>query len=395
MTWWQIRRRPVIAGWVVATAVVCGCAGERRTTVPSNALNPADARALIDKSMPRPVADRQGWVADIYAAFSVLDLPATPSNICAVIAVIEQESSFRVDPVVPNLPAIAWRTIDERAAAVGVPRLLVHGLLKLNSPNGHSYAERIDDAKTEKQLSDIFEDFIGTVPMGRTLFAEHNPIRTRGPMQVQVTFAEQQAAAKPYPYPVKTTIGDEVFTRRGGVYFGIAHLLAYQADYDRYLYRFADFNAGRYASRDAAFQSAVSAASGIPLIPDGWRHGTGGADLGRALESRERRHSFCSGKRPQPGIRPVIGLRTRVQSGGSNGGAWSAARPGPANRAARPEDFTEIDHRMVCGARQRTLRTLSGTLTVGAVWRQIDPHGSSRPANRRVAFRRYPTGDRR
>jgi hypothetical protein len=269
MTRWQTRRLPVIAGWVVFAALVSGCAGERRTTIPPDALNPADARALIDKSMPRTVIDRQGWVADIYAGLSVLDIPATPSNICAVIAVIEQESSFRVDPVVPNLPAIAWRTIDERAAAAGVPRMLLHGLLKLNSPNGRTYEERIDGARTEKQLSDIFEDFIGAVPMGRTLFAQHNPIRTRGPMQVQVTFAEQQAASKPYPYPVKTTLADEVFTRRGGVYFGIAHLLAYPADYERYLYRFADFNAGQYASRDAAFQAAVSAASGIPLIPDG------------------------------------------------------------------------------------------------------------------------------
>jgi Protein of unknown function (DUF1615) len=263
----KIRR--VIAGWVVTAAFISGCVGERRMTAPPDALNPTDARTLIDKSMPRPVADRQGWVADIYAGLSVLDIPATPSNICAVIAVIAQESSFRVDPIVANLPAIAWRTIDERAAAMGIPRLLVHGVLKVDSPNGRSYAERIDDARTEKQLSDIFQDFIGTVPMGRTLFAEHNPIRTRGPMQVQVTFAEQFAAAKPYPYPVKTTLADEVFTRRGGVYFGIAHLLAYPADYDRYLYRFADFNAGQYASRDAAFQGAVSAVSGIALIPDG------------------------------------------------------------------------------------------------------------------------------
>ncbi|MDB6084021.1 MAG: lipoprotein [Gammaproteobacteria bacterium] len=247
--------------------LLSGCAGQRAPAPP--AVNPPQARELIERSLPAAVQDRTGWTADVYAGFAALDIAPTRENICAVVAVIDQESGFRVDPVVPGLPAIAWREIDGRAARAGVPRVLLHGVLQLHSSTGRSYQERIDSARTEKDLSDIFDDFIGTVPLGRTLFADRNPIRTRGPMQVQVVFAEQFAAAKPYPYPVKTRIADEVFTRRGGVYFGIAHLLGYQAPYDRYLYRFADFNAGQYASRNAAFQRAVSKASGRPLKADG------------------------------------------------------------------------------------------------------------------------------
>ena len=249
-------------------ALLWGCASERRPPRPP-ALSSAQARSLIHQSLPAKLSDRAGWTDDIYAGFTALAIDPSPERICAVVAVIEQESGFHVDPVIPNLPSIAWHEIDDRAAAAGVPRVLVHAVLKLDSSTGRSYGDRIDGARTEKELSDIYEDFIGAVPMGRTLFADHDPIRTRGPMQVHVVFAREFAAARPYPYPVRQSIADEVFTRRGGVYFGIAHLLAYPADYDRFLYRFADFNAGQYASRNAAFQRAVAIASGLPVTTDG------------------------------------------------------------------------------------------------------------------------------
>ncbi|MBK7847293.1 MAG: DUF1615 family protein [Zoogloea sp.] len=141
-----------------------------------------EGRALVASYLPFPLKDRDGWAADIFSAFSALRIPVTPDNICAAIAVTEQESTFQADPEVAGL-------------------------------------SRIEE--------------------------------------------------KGYPYPRRGSVRDEVFTRRGGMYFGIAILLDYPAPYSRPLYRFADFNAGRYSSRNAAFQDAVAKLTGQALALDG------------------------------------------------------------------------------------------------------------------------------
>jgi hypothetical protein len=252
--------------------MLAGCVSAPEPPPPSALpipLRPAEARALIAKVLPPPVKDRAAWATDIYAAFAAMEIPPSIENICAVVGVTDQESNFRVDPPVAGLSGIAWKEIERQRERVGVPRLVLQAALLIPSPNGRSYSERIDSAKTEQQLSGIFEDFIGMVPMGRTFFANRNPVRTGGPMQVSIAFAERHAGDKPYPYPVAGSIRHEVFTRRGGMYFGIAHLLDYPASYDSPIYRYADYNAGHYASRNAAFQRAVSQISGIPLALDG------------------------------------------------------------------------------------------------------------------------------
>lgn len=249
-----------------ALALLGGCVPQEAVRP---ARRPAEVRAQILRNIQAQVPDREDWATDIYAAFAALQIETSVQHICAALAVAAQESSFTADPAVPGLGKIARTEIDRRAERHHIPQLLVGGALLLKSPDGKSYADRIDSVRTERELSLVYEDLIGSVLLGKQLFADANPVRTGGPMQVSIVFAEQYAKDHPYPYPINGSIRDEVFTRRGGVYFGIAHLLGYPVSYDQMLYRFADYNAGFYASRNAAFQKAVSLTSGIPLALDG------------------------------------------------------------------------------------------------------------------------------
>ena len=228
---------------------------------------PADTRAEIVRRMPASVPDRAGWAADIEAALAAQRIEPSPENLCAVLAVTEQESGYVADPPVAGLARIARAELDRRAAAAHVPGFLVHAALALPSTDGRSYATRLDAVRTEGELSALYEDLVERVPLGRRLLAERNPVQTGGPMQVSIAFAE--ARADGYPWPLAGSVRREVFTRRGGMYFGIAHLLGYATPYTRKVHRFADYNAGWYASRNAAFQNAVAVASGQALALDG------------------------------------------------------------------------------------------------------------------------------
>ena len=82
--------------------------------------------------LPRETRDRESWATDIQSAFQLLDVPPSTENLCAVLAVTEQESTFTADPVVPGLAKIARSEIDRRAAERGIPQMLVRTALLIN-----------------------------------------------------------------------------------------------------------------------------------------------------------------------------------------------------------------------------------------------------------------------
>jgi len=256
------------AGPVLAVLVAACTAPETRAPGP-RPLTAAEGRALVSRHLPPKIPDRAGWATDIYAAIASLQVAPTPENVCAIVAVTEQESGFQADPAVANMRAITEKALEHEREKAGIPKLVLDAALAIPSSNGRSYGERIAAARTERELSDVYEDFIDRVPLGKRFLADRNPVRTAGPMQVSVAFAQSHAARKPYPYGSADSVRHELFTRRGGIYYGAAHLLDYPAHYGDMIYRFADFNAGQYSSRNAAFQKAVAELTGIPLQLDG------------------------------------------------------------------------------------------------------------------------------
>ncbi|WP_411728326.1 DUF1615 family protein [Methyloglobulus sp.] len=94
---------------------------------------------------------------------------------------------------------------------------------------------------------DIFSGFI----------EQHNNIDTVSSVQVAVRFAinnEQSRRHKNLTLKEFWELRDLMYTRKGGLYYGAMQLLSYDSGYSQKIHRFADFNAGRYASRNAALQ---------------------------------------------------------------------------------------------------------------------------------------------
>lgn len=271
----------------VPLLLVAGLLGLASCSEPEPQPTPAQIRAQVSRLLPVTLRDRAAWAQDIQVAFTSLGIRPVPPNLCAALAVIEQETGYNPDPAVPGLARIARKEIENRAGNLGVPRFVVAAALEMAAPDGRPYSEHLAAVRTERDLSNLYEGLIEKVPLGRRLLGRANPVRTGGAMQVGIAFAEAFADARPYPYPVAGSIRDEVFSRRGGVYFGIAHLLAYETSYPHLRYRFADFNAGLYASRNVAFQNALAIASGMPVELDGdvIAHGQGRNHVGQTEQA--------------------------------------------------------------------------------------------------------------
>jgi Protein of unknown function (DUF1615) len=67
------------------------------TDRPQGANSRPQIPVTVAQLLPKGVKDTDGWASDMTVAFNALKLPLTEQNICATVAVIEQESSFNAN----------------------------------------------------------------------------------------------------------------------------------------------------------------------------------------------------------------------------------------------------------------------------------------------------------
>ena len=236
----------------------------------------------VARLIPARTKDRKSWATDILAIMDEAKYPHSLENICTIVAIVDQESNFQADPAVAGLSRDAKKALFERIqdklGDIGVEKF--KEMLQNKPTPKDSFMMKINRLKTERDLDltyremfDYFKDHYNlTIVAGAaSLLAGFdikeylNPIKTLGSMQVHVNYAFSHARTS----TKKETIRDEMYTQYGGMYYGINRLLGYDADYDKPIYRFADYNSGMYSSRNAAFQQTISKLSDIPLTYDG------------------------------------------------------------------------------------------------------------------------------
>jgi hypothetical protein len=268
--------------WLVALQAASGMAAAAKAE-----LSLSQAQQLAGRMIGKK-KDAAGWGKDVWSALRDNGITARQSNFCAALAVIEQESTYTANPVVNGLGRIAEDAILEKLKALpvlpGAASAGVEWFLRNRPTPEKSYRKLIRSARTERDLDLVFRNMVfflfkeyattailNAPPIARRIDAI-NPVTTIGSMQVSVGYAVSETE-KSLKRRLKLSeiwhVRDELYTRKGGVAYGIRMLLGYRAGYPSRLHVFADFNAGRYASRNAAFQYMVSSLGGQTLARDG------------------------------------------------------------------------------------------------------------------------------
>ncbi|MDO3665432.1 DUF1615 family protein [Acinetobacter higginsii] len=255
----------------------------------SNNKEPEMKAEQITKVLPPRVNDRQSWSQDIFDIMQQLSIPKTKQNVCSIVAVVDQESNFVADPAVPGLGEKAVQEINTRLKEKFEAKLgetiggtvagYFEDVLKNQPSPENNYMNQMRKVRTERELDLLYREIFDYMSkhyhvsaltgaaklVGQDIGEKMNPITTLGSMQVHINYAKEHKRQSGNIAELR----NDLYTQYGGLYYGIHRLMEYSADYDKAIYRFADYNSGMYSSRNAAFQKMLEVIQGKDLDLDG------------------------------------------------------------------------------------------------------------------------------
>lgn len=274
------------AGTLTALSLcLCACGDNSWWNDDEKKLNAKQISTVI----PNRVKDRRSWADDIYKITDELKIPQTKENICSIVAVVDQESNFVADPHVPGLGAKAVKEVEDRFDEKFKDKLgdniggTVAGYFQevlRNQPTPeNNYLKQMRKVSTERQLDELYREIFAHMSkhyhvsaltgaariVGQDIGEKLNPITTLGSMQVHISYAKDHKRQSGNISELRT----DLYSQYGGLYYGIHRLMMYPAQYDKSIYRFADYNSGMYSSRNAAFQSMLNELTAAELSLDG------------------------------------------------------------------------------------------------------------------------------
>ncbi len=285
------RTRRVGAVLMVAALVLCSLppmafrTGAEALAADDNSLGLDQTSRLISLAQPR-LADPEGWATDILWSLEFSGIPHSPENVCAMIATVDQESNFKANPPVEGLGRRSLEALKVKLDGSDFKSLVLRSLFAADPSIKRNLFARLRRARTERDIDVAYRKLVGEIltvesiirldsdyGLGAAEFFEaRNEITTIGSMQVSVASAlafERRYLGRSLYFEDIYRVRDYLYTRRGGLLAGTRQLLGYQSGYASKLHRFADYNAGRYSSRNAAFQWVVSKIDGAALVLDG------------------------------------------------------------------------------------------------------------------------------
>lgn len=243
----------------------------------------------LTQLIPYRVKQRDSWSKDIYDISVQLGIPRTKENMCSIIAVVDQESNFVADPSVPGLGAKAVKEVQDRLdekfkdklgeSIGGTVAGYFQDVLKNQPTPDDNYLKQMSRVTTERQLDELYREIFAHMAqhyhvsaltgaaklVGQDIAEKMNPITTLGSMQVHITYAKDHKRQGGSIAELRT----DLYSQYGGLYYGIHRLMMYPTQYDKAIYRFADYNSGMYSSRNAAFQSMLNDLTEKELSLDG------------------------------------------------------------------------------------------------------------------------------